>query len=474
VVEKVISRIIADPGRVVPDGARSLLLQYFVISGMSELPSFSDSSVASIIKSSQTVRAYKEYLTSESILCTEPAGGLRISRSAAAKLTASGKNSIVSMVHHEWRQQRLWIDLDKTLRGCHRENQQDYTLSHDPARLGTLLAAMREVDRELGRTLAGLPWPEGAHVWDIAGGHGFNLASVLSSNSTLSGTVVDFPGAEKIVRRVSQESGVVMDFLARDLTAMNFLDSAGHDQSVVLFSRCLHNFSRSFRSAVYQYALARAGEGMQLVVVNPNWDWGAEGFALNPSVAQFSFYMAVNAVGGGVPRRSMLWQELQMYGTVKHVPASPSVDIFIVGSGDSNSPEIANLSNSIPPDSPAESAELYDTLVDEFISVSLLMGVLEWKIDRYMSTARTTWELEKFLGLPDGAVEGVLAGLGSMGWVLRSSSSRFIWNASVVLDEVPSLQTQLNTFRTAWRELSDAAGSDVDHTTIRKFLAMIH
>ncbi|MFD8419550.1 hypothetical protein [Streptomyces sp. NPDC059466] len=402
-----------------------------------------------------------------------------LTESAREQLWGTSVRSKRAMARHEWFQQKLWIEVDSALRGLAIPLQQDHTLANDEERLSTLLAAMSHADIGLSASLATLPWPTGTQLWDIAGGSG-HLSIGIARNfdpMEFEVVVIDHPAAADAVRsEVSKHRGgsVRCKFIASDVLAEMSSSLPGLDppNGVFLFSRCLHNFSPGAQDELLWAAWRASEASLRIMVVNPSWDWDvATGGVWNPGVAIFGFYMAVNAVGGGVPRRSVLAERLGRLGTVVRDQLTDTLDLFSIGA----SPKSlegweVDHNHRKSMDFPATAEDDLERIFDAFVPAALLTTISDWKLDEFTSMPRTLGQLEKYLGLPTAVAESVMGGIVALGWCRRDEHGRFLWTiARLTVDD----RVLLSRFRNAWRMLAADVPNSMSSSSAREIMMFL-
>lgn len=376
--------------------------------------------------------------------------------------------SKASMAVHEWNQQALWVSVDSALRGSALDLQQDRTLPQVPGRLATLLSAMKNADLDLAAALAQLPWPPRTQLWDVAGGTGRLSFGVASSNRACSieARVIDHPIVQDAADALADSLGVPRAFVGADVLAalLPSLSGLDVDRAMFMFSRCLHNFSPSIQESLLFSAWELSSGPVRLAVVNPYWDWDDSGGVVNPGVALFGFYMAVNAYGGGVPSRGEMAGRLGNIGSVARSSVSATLDLFVVGihSMQLDSWQATRVSAYERQDLPDLEAEF-----DEFIPLSLCNVAVDWGLPEFLAQPRAISEVEKHIGLPRALVNTTLAALVAIGMCRRDADMRFRWVVSIDSDD----REVLRQFLDCWYQLAEEVPGPV---SVRTMLALVH
>ena len=244
--------------------------------------------------------------------------GRELTTLGAELLDPTAPRSVAAMIEHEFLQQTLWHDIDSVLRSSTAQpGQQDIEMAVSEERLTVLLRAMRSMNPELITAVSDLTaWEGRMRVLDVAGGHGSFLTAILRREPARTGIVLDQPTALVEFEHTMQSAELSgrATFEVCDLSAPDPLASWQAD--AVLLCRCLHNFSAATIEEILgsaACAVRRAGGGT-CVVVERHLD--REGAKLVPEEsALFSAYMAVNCMGGHVPRSEWLVSTLQDLGS---------------------------------------------------------------------------------------------------------------------------------------------------------------
>jgi hypothetical protein len=257
--------------------------------------------------------------------------GRELAKLGAELLDPASPHSVAAMIEHEFRQQALWHDMDSVLRAsAAHPGQQDVEMALSEERLTVLLRAMRSMNPELISAVADLPvWDGRTRVLDVAGGHGGFLAAILTRQPASTGAVLDQPTARSEFDHTMRSAGLSerVTFKVCDLSTPDPL--AGWQADAVLLCRCLHNFSAATIKEILKSAactVRRVGGGTCVVVER---HLARDGARLVPEEsALFSAYMAVNCIGGHVPRTEWLVSALQELGPTRVLRLGPLHSAF--------------------------------------------------------------------------------------------------------------------------------------------------
>lgn len=143
-------------------------------------------------------------------------------------------------------------------------------LAAEPAR-GAAFAALMSTQLRVGadELAKAYAWNGVAHVVDVGGGNGRQLAAILQAHPTLRGTLLDLPETTAQAGPVLAEAGVADRTTVR---AGSFFDPLPTGADVYVLSRVLHDWNDEKAAAIVARCAQVLGDSGKLLIVEPVLD----------------------------------------------------------------------------------------------------------------------------------------------------------------------------------------------------------